>query len=236
MMWLIPRSDPGTITEYCRPHAGGVSTERGAPLPHGPYPRLVMLWMYAECAHAVEIPPQERDPITSICDFLLALDIETEQISPVFAQAQRLFACRFHAGREVMPVIAPSFLGRAGAAVPARDDASHRGMALAYGDAFRRELTARRLRPCPRTVRALRHSSFALDAYLWDLSRHACARPGATPAPSRLAQYHALADRPSRSPSLRDVLAFEHDLARVREQRQNLEAQTTFARQECPAD
>ena len=77
MMWLIPRTDPGALTEYRRPHAGGVSTEDGKLLPYGSYPRLVMLWMYAECAHAIDIPPEERDPITSICDFLLALDVGT---------------------------------------------------------------------------------------------------------------------------------------------------------------
>ena len=110
-------------------------------------------------------------------------------------------------------------------------------MAPAYGDAFGRELTGRRLEPCPRTVRALRHSSFALDAYLWDLRRHACARPGAAPAPSRLARYHALADLSSRSPSLRDVLAFERDLARVREQRRRLETRTGLRLHEgCPID
>ena len=72
MMWLIPRSDPGALTEYRRPHAGGVSTERGALLPYGPFPRLVMLWMYAECAHAGHLPPEQRNPVSSICDFLVA--------------------------------------------------------------------------------------------------------------------------------------------------------------------
>ena len=43
MMWLMPRSDPGAFTEYRRPHAGGVSTDDGRPLPWSPYPRLVML-------------------------------------------------------------------------------------------------------------------------------------------------------------------------------------------------
>ena len=107
MIWLIPRFDPGALTEFRRPHSGGVSTEGGAPLPHGPYPRLVMLWMYAECAHAVDIPPEQRDPIASISDFLLALDIETREVSPVFAQTERLFACRFHVGDKVIPVIEP---------------------------------------------------------------------------------------------------------------------------------
>ena len=64
MMWLIPRSDPGALTEYRRPHAGGVSTERGALLPHGPFPRLVMLWMYADC---VRDPRERQDPVSSLC-------------------------------------------------------------------------------------------------------------------------------------------------------------------------
>ena len=45
MVWLIPRSDPGALTEYRRPNADGVSVERGALPPYGPFPHLVVLWM-----------------------------------------------------------------------------------------------------------------------------------------------------------------------------------------------
>ena len=109
-------------------------------------------------------------------------------------------------------------------------------MKLAYSDAFRRELTVRHLRLCLRTVRALRHSSFALDVYLWDLCHYSCAIPVASPAPSRLAQYHTLADKPSRFSILDNVLAFERDLARVREQRRRLQKGTGSAHEQCPAD
>ena len=43
------------------------------------------------------------------------------------------------------------------------------------------------------------------------------------PSRSRLAVYHALADRPSRCPSIGEVLAFERDLATIREKLQRLE-------------
>ena len=33
MMWLIPRSHPGALTEYWRPNDDGVSVERAALLP-----------------------------------------------------------------------------------------------------------------------------------------------------------------------------------------------------------
>ena len=49
MMWFLPRSDPGAATEYLRPNGCGVSTENGTQLPYGSLPRLLMLWMYAEC-------------------------------------------------------------------------------------------------------------------------------------------------------------------------------------------
>ena len=112
MMWLIPRSDPGARTEYRRPHAGAVSVERGERLPYGPFPRLVMLWMYAaDCAHARQVPPDQRNPVSSIYDFLVALGIETMvEVAALFEQADRLFACRFRAGERVMPVIEESVL------------------------------------------------------------------------------------------------------------------------------
>ena len=72
------------------------------------------------------------------------------------------------------------------------------GKELAYGDAFGRELIGRRLKPCPRVVRARRHSAFALDVYLWDPCHRSCALPEAWPVPSRLARYRALAEPPSR--------------------------------------
>ena len=236
MMWLIPRSDPGALTEYRRPHAGGVSTTSGRRLPYGPYPRLIMLWMYAECAHALDVPPQQRDPVASISDFLLALGIRSEEVIPVFEEAERLFACRFHVGGETMPVTEPWVLESARAGVHPCHGASARGKALAYGDAFARELTGRRLKPCPRVVRALRHCAFALDVYLWDLCHRSCARPGASPAPSRLARYRALAEPPLRPLDVKHLLDFERDLAWVREQRRRLETRAASTHGKRPAD
>ena len=232
MMWLIPRSDPGALTEYRRPHAGAVSTERGARLPHGPIPRLVMLWMYADC---VRDPRKRQDPVSSFSDFLLALGIEWMDIAPLFEQANRLFACRFRMGNRVIPVIDASVLRRARAAVRVPDVPSLDGMQVAYSDPFRQEMTERRFAPCMHTLRALRHCPFALDVALWDACYAARPPQGAAPVCARLAAYYALADRPSRPPSVSDVLAFERELATVREQRRRLEAQAGPPREAGPS-
>ena len=229
MMWLIPRSDQGALTEYRRPHAGGVSTERGALLPYGPFPRLIMLWMYAECAHAAQIPPEQRNPVSSISDFLVAIGIDTMEVSLLFEQADRLFACRFDARDKVIPVIEPSFTRRVEAADHRGDVASLRGTGMAYSDTFARELSARRLKPCMHGLRALRHCPFLLDVYLWDACHGARALPGTAPPRSRLACYRALADHPSRDPSVGDVLAFEADLAQAREELRRLEEEAASA-------
>ena len=134
-------------------------------LPCGPFPRLVVLWMYADC---VRDPRKRQDPVASLCDFLLALGVEWMDIAPLFEQANRLFACRFRMGERVMPVIEASVLRRARAAVPVPDPPSLRGMELAYSDPFRQEMTDRQFQPCMHTLRALRHCPFALDVSLWD--------------------------------------------------------------------
>ena len=46
MMWLIPRSDPGALTEYRRPHAGAVSTAPGARLPSNGTNPLGQRWNF----------------------------------------------------------------------------------------------------------------------------------------------------------------------------------------------
>ena len=232
MMWLIPRSAPGALTEYPRPHVGAVSTEHGARLPHGPFPRLVMLWMYADCARD---PRKRQDPVSSLCDFLLPLGIEWMEIAPLFEQANRLVACRFRARDRVMPVIEASVLRRARAAVRVPDFPSLRGMELAYSTTFRQEMTERDFQPCLHTLRALRHRPLALDVYLWDACYAARPPQGAPPAGARLAAYHALADHPSRCPSVSDVLAFERELATVREQRRRLEEQAGPPREAGPS-
>ena len=219
MMWLIPRSDPGALTEYRRPRAGAVSTAPGARLPYGAFPRLVMLWMYAECARAAQDPPALNDPVFSVLDFLFTVEIDAMEARPLFDQADRLFACRFATGGRAMPVIDPSFVRRPDDAQRLPQVASGPGWALAHGEAFRHALAERRFEPNLAIVRALRRHPFALDAYLWDAAY-------ADPAPSgrsRLARYHALAERPLRAPGLGDVLAFERELARVRDRLRRLE-------------
>ena len=219
MMWLIPRSDPGALTEYRRPRAGAVSTAPGARLPYGAFPRLVMLWMYAECARAAQDPPVYRDPVFSILDFLFTVEIDAMEARPLFDQADRLFACRFATGGRTMPVIDPSFVPWPDGAQRLPQVATGRGWALAHGDAFRHALAERRFEPRLSIVRALRRRPFALDAYLWDAAY-------GDPAPSRrsrLIAYHALAERPLRAPGIGDVLAFEREQARVRDELLRLE-------------
>ena len=143
MMWLIPRSNPGALTEYWRPNADGVSVERGALLPYGAYPRLFMLWMYAECARAEQLPPEQINPMTSSNDFMSEIGLDAMEVPVLFEQAYRLFASRFRAGDRVMPVIKESVLRRAHATMRASnpalhhssDPASHHSKELAYGAA-----------------------------------------------------------------------------------------------------
>ena len=241
MMWLIPRSNPGALTEYWRPNADGVSVERGALLPYGAYPRLIMLWMYAECARAEQLPPEQINPMTSICDFMREVGLEAMEVPAPFAQADRLFASRFRAGDRVMPVIKESVLRRARATtVRASDPASHHSKELAYGAAFLQEMAERRFQPCMHTLRALRHHPAALDVYLWDACYGKRAFPGGPPQARsrlavRLAVYHALVDRPSRRPSISEVLAFERDLATLRQMRLRREAQAGPPREARPS-
>ena len=229
MMWLIPRSNPGALTEYWRPNDDGVSVERGALLPYGAYPRLFMLWMYAECARAEQRPPEQINPMLSIRDFMSEVGLDAMEVPALFGQAYRLFASRFRAGDRVMLVIKESVLRRARATtVRASDPASHHSKELAYGAAFRQEMAGRRFQPCMHTLHALRHCPVALDAYLWDACYGERAFPGA-PSRSRLAVYHALAERPSRSPSVSEVLAFERGLATLRQKRLSLEEEAGTA-------
>ena len=191
-----------------------------------------MLWMYADC---VRDPRKRQDPVSSLCDFLIALGVEWTDIAPLFEQANRLFACRFRMGNRVIPVIDASVLRRARAAVPVPDPASLDGMQVAYSNPFRQEMAERHFQPCMHALRALRHCPFALDVSLWDACYAARPPQGAAPVRARLAAYYALADRPSRPPSVSEVLAFERELATVREQRRCLEAQADPPREAGPS-
>ena len=131
-----------------------------------------------------------------------------------------------------MPVIDPSFVRRPDDALPLPRVASGHGWALAHSDAFRQALAERRFEPTLFIVRALRRRPFALDVYLWDAGYADCA-PSTR---SRLGAYHALADRPLRAPNLSDVLAFERELATVREKLRGLEEDADPAREGAPWD
>ena len=146
-------------------------------------------------------------------------DDSRRALQPLFDQADRLFACRFATGARMMPVIDPSFVRRADAAVRLPELVSTRGRQLAYSVAFHQEMRQRQFEPNLATVRALRRRPFALDAYLWDAGY----ADQASPARSRLGVYHGLADQPLRTPGVSDVLAFERELASVRETLRRLE-------------
>ena len=214
MIWLLPRSDPEATDTYLRPGRCGVSAPT-ARLPHGPLPRLFMLWLYAECARDAQGDLERQ---YSLADYLLALEFEQRAMPELAGQTERLFACRFRAGEEVIPVTRASTSRPPGGArdrLPALTPLRTRHPDLS--DELREEMASRRLSPCLHTLRAVQHCPFALDVYLWDRCYGDGGLRGAPPARSRLARYHALADHPSPWPAPDEVRAFEHDLAKVRE-------------------
>ena len=79
----------------------------------------------------------------------------------------------------------------------------------------------RPVRLCMHSLRALQHSAFALDVYLWD----ACHRGGPEPAPCRMDVYRALAEHPVQRPDPGALAAFEHALFEVREKIAHLAAE-----------
>ena len=216
MIWLLPRSDPGATDTYLRPGRCGVSAPAGR-LPHGPLPRLFMLWLYAACARGEEGDLERQ---YSLADYLLALEFEEQDILELAPQTERLFACRFHAGDEVIPITnAPTSRPPPAAGVPDRAPAIAplRTGQPDLSEALREELASRRLlSPCLHTLRAVQGCPFALDVYLWDRCYGNRSLRGAPPAHSHLGAYHALADRPSPWPAPDELPAFEHDLAEVR--------------------
>ena len=71
MMWLIPRSDPGALTEYRRPHVGAVSTAQDPPEHHDP-------------AFSIEIEATEAQALFDQAHRLFACRFTTrEQTMPV---------------------------------------------------------------------------------------------------------------------------------------------------------
>ena len=75
MMWTLPRSDPGALDACFRPDGTGVSAPRGK-LPYGPLPRLLILWLYADCARHAERPQIPEQRRHAFFDYLLALGFE----------------------------------------------------------------------------------------------------------------------------------------------------------------
>ena len=92
MNWLMPRSNPGALDSCSRPNSGGVSAQAGT-LPYGRLPRLLMLWMYAECTRREQQCRQDRE--YAFADYLLALEFESPAPPALREQAQRLLSSRF---------------------------------------------------------------------------------------------------------------------------------------------
>ena len=210
-MWFLPRSDPRADTEYLRPNACGVSTENGTPLPHGRLPRLLMLWMYAECERTGQ---GTLDLVYALSDYLLALELE--ETPELDEQAQRLFACGLHVVERAIPVIQASMTQWVGEDAPFREVAPLRATQVELSDALCEEMRQIRAPLCLHTVRAIQDSPFALDVFLWERCCRTRDLPGAPPAHSRLARYHALAERPLPRPSLEQVHAFEREFYEAR--------------------
>ena len=220
MIWFMPRANPGALSEYLRPNRCGVSAPAGK-LPHGPLPRLLMLWMYAELGRARHTAP--LDLVYSLSDYLLALEVP--DTLDLVEQAERLFACRFHAGEHEMALTEASTTRWVAQHDPLGEIAPLRATRVELGQAMRDELARRRLRVCAHSLYALRERPFALDVYLWETCYRDVEIPGITSARSRLALYHTLAERPVPRPTPDEVHAFErefHDardrLARLREE------------------
>ena len=198
MIWFLPRSDPGTATEYLRPNGCGVSTETGALLPYGRLPRLLMLWMYAECERTGQ---GKLDLVYALSDYLLALEVaETPEL---VEQAERLFDCGLHVVERAIPVVQTSTTQLVGEDDLFREVAPLRATRVELSEALCEEMRLSQAPVCLHTVRAVQDSPFELDVYLWE--RGYCDRDllGAPPAHSRLARYHALAERPLHRPSPR---------------------------------
>ena len=207
MLSCIPRSDPGAVTTHLRPNGYGVSAPAGK-LPHGRLPRLVLLGLYAEVLRTGEY---SVDLGYGFCDYLHALGLREAFELP--EQAERLFRCtlRFDGWTSRMTWL--SMLGwdnaydeRWRGIIPQRDTR------VAFTAPVAKAMLRHPVRPCMHSLRALQHSAFALDVYLWD----AWHRVGAEPAPRREDVYRALAEHPVQHPDPDALAAFEHDLSQER--------------------
>ena len=217
MNWLMPRSNPEALDSYSRPNSGGVSAQAGT-LPYGRLPRLLMLWMYAECARREPGARERLDLNYAFSDFLLALEFEEGAMPALREQTQRLLSSRFVlANEEVIPVTRAPMIRRVGDHDGSRIIVPLCATQAEPGDALREEMTERRLELCLHSLCAVQHCPFTLDVYLWDACYRSRALPGAPPARSRLAVYHALADHPSPWPSPDELSEFERQLGVARQ-------------------
>ena len=226
MMWTLPRSNPGADETFFRPDATGVSAPAGK-LPYGPLPRVLMLWLYADCVRSAEHPQTPLQHQYAFADYLLELRFEHPATPELAEQADRLLACRFHFGDTVIPVTRGATLGAidgAGRALPALEQIGTGEVDLS--EELRREMAHRPLKLCTHTLCAVQHCAFTLDVYLWDRCYRRCAAHGAPPPRSRLARYQALAEHPEPWPSHEALCAFEDDLTKAREHLKRLWRET----------
>ena len=115
-----------------------------------------------------------------------------------------------------MPVIEASLTRWAGEDDPFREVAPLCATQVELSEALGEEMRRRRVRLCPHTVRAVQHSPFELDVYLWERCYRTHDLHEALPAHSCLARYHALAEHPVPRPSPAEVCAFEDEFQKTR--------------------
>ena len=222
MMWTLPRYNPGALDACSRPDATGVCAP-ARKLPYGSLPRLLMLWLDAECARCAEHPQTPLERQYAFADYLLALRFEHPSTPALAEQADRLLGCRFHFGDRAIPVAGGSTPGardEAGASLPAI--ARFRTGQVDLNEGLRGEMAQRQFELCTDTLCAVQHCAFELDVYLWTRCDHARTPHGAPPASSRLALYQALADHPEPWPSPAALYTFEHHLDTAREKLRRL--------------
>ena len=176
MLSCIPRSDPGAVITHLRPNGYGVSAPAGK-LPHGRLPRLVLLGLYAEVLRTGE---HSVDLGYAFCDYLHALGLREAFELP--EQAERLFRCtlRFDGWTSRMTWL--SMLGWDNAYDERwRGIIPQRNTQVAFTAPVAKAMLRHPVRLCMHSLRALQHSAFALDVYLWDAWHRVGAEPRAGP-------------------------------------------------------
>ena len=170
----LPRTNPGNRTEYVRrngPYALFMNATRGAGLPYGPMPRLLLAWM---CTEAVKT--QSRDLVLgrSLSKFMEKLGL-----APVGSGRARLrnqMHCFFNAAVGLVYKDARGEVSMGGVVAsrtelwwdPKRpDESSLWESTVRLGEEFFQEIVRNPVPIEMSTLTALKRSPLGLDLYLW---------------------------------------------------------------------